>query len=57
MADPLKGDYRMDPATARGRHPSGQGTSAFKARLGVALAIGLVLAVVFGLIALFLFPA
>jgi hypothetical protein len=57
MADPLKGDYRMDPATARRRHPSGQGASAFKTTLAVALAIGLVLAVVFGLIALFLFPA
>jgi hypothetical protein len=47
----------MDPATARRRHPSGQGASAFKTTLAVALAIGLVLAVVFGLIALFLFPA
>jgi hypothetical protein len=57
MTDPLKGDYRMDPATARRRHPSGQLTSGFKTTLGVALAIALVAVVVFGLIALFLFPA
>jgi hypothetical protein len=57
MPDPLKGDYRMDPATGRRRHPSGQARSAFITTLGVALAILLVLAVVFGLVALFLLPA
>jgi hypothetical protein len=57
MPDPLKGDYRMDPATSRRRHPSGEARSAFNTTLGVALAILLVLAVVFGLVALFLLPA
>jgi hypothetical protein len=57
MPDPLRGDYRMDPATARRRHPSGQVGSAFKTTLGIALAILLVLAVLVGLAALFLLPA
>ena len=57
MPDPLKGDYLMDPATARGRHPSGQVGSAFKTTLGVALAILLFLGVLVGLAALFLLPA
>jgi hypothetical protein len=57
VPDPLKGDYLMDPATAKRRHPSGQATSAFTKTVAVVLAIALVLAVLFGLIALFLFPA
>jgi hypothetical protein len=57
MPDPLKGDYRMDSATARRRHPSGHVGSAFKTTLGVALATLPVLAVLVGLAALFLLPA
>jgi hypothetical protein len=56
MPDPLKGDYRMDPATARRHHP-GQVKSAFKTKLGVALVIVFILLIVFGLMALFLLPS
>lgn len=57
MPDPLKGDYRLHPAAGRRRHPSREARSAFNTTLGVALAILLVLALVFGLVALFLLPA
>ena len=55
MTDPLKGDYRMDPATAWSR-PTGRAGSASGRTWGVILAILLALAIVFGSIALFLLP-
>ena len=54
MPDPSRGDYRMDPATARRRPRTKEATSAFKTTLGIALAIVLVLAALVGVAAIFL---
>jgi hypothetical protein len=57
MPDPLRGDFRMDPATRNGARPSGKVSSAFKTTSGILLALLLVAALLMGAAALFLLPA
>jgi hypothetical protein len=57
MPVPLRGDFRMDPATRNGARPSGKVSSAFKTTSGILLALLLVAALLMGAAALFLLPA